>query len=437
MHNRRSSVFCQDRTRIAPRAIIAGAFAMFVSAASAVAAQSFFVRVGGNDDASGLSAEQAFATVQRGINALADPGDTLIVGPGRYPEALDIGADAGENAIDGTVDQPCLILADPSGALTGEAPGQVVIDGENEHNFGLRVHGRHHWRVDGLEFRGQKRYGVAAKMSQGLEIRNCVIEGPTHFAVLGYRCRDMRLEGNRILRDRESGHCVYVWVEQGQLDVVGNDFSLRDNAYLSTPFKDGARKRREHGLEAGAVFPYGVVAVGYGGKRVDINFEGNTGSDCYLGMFAYGIGEESSLTMRSNTLTGCYYPLYVYGFKSPRVVIDGNVLTDSFFGPSGYGAEAKITRTVVHNIARPGRFSGASVNLEAFVGDPLFADARAGDFTPGSPEVMAALTEDVSEDLAEKPRPQAPQGSLLADLRQRLEEEAVVTQAPDADPDDH
>lgn len=83
------------------------------------AVQTVFVRDTGSDANDGSSPDGAFATLTHALDSVS--GDALvIVGPGRYAEAtLTIGRPDGFTAI----------VGDPSGALTTDAPGVVLLAG--------------------------------------------------------------------------------------------------------------------------------------------------------------------------------------------------------------------------------------------------------------------------------------------------------------------
>ncbi len=88
-------------------------FLLFCALASAPAAE-FFVQHSGDDSRSGRSRAEAFATIQKGLNAL-ESGDTLTIGPGEYPECAvreNLG-DAGKQTV-----------------IRAEIPGSVLLRGD-------------------------------------------------------------------------------------------------------------------------------------------------------------------------------------------------------------------------------------------------------------------------------------------------------------------
>jgi len=87
---------------------------MLVSVTLGAQAAEYFVNKQGNDATDGLGWATAFATVQRGLDALA-PGDTLTIGPGEYSEA---------------VSRKGLGSTDVETVIRAEIPGTVLLRGD-------------------------------------------------------------------------------------------------------------------------------------------------------------------------------------------------------------------------------------------------------------------------------------------------------------------
>lgn len=88
--------------------------AVLIAPAAATASTEYFVAVGGDDTASGTSIGSAFATVQRGVDALS-PGDVLTIAPGEYHEAVarvGLGSDAAETLIRAQIPGTVLLRGD-------------------------------------------------------------------------------------------------------------------------------------------------------------------------------------------------------------------------------------------------------------------------------------------------------------------------------------
>ena len=106
---------------------IAGLACALLSATQPVFAQekqgnTYYVRSTiGDDMQDGRTPQSAWKTVARGARVLG-PGDTLIIGPGLYREHVRI-------ETSGLPDRPIRISGDPSGELTGDPPGSVMMSG--------------------------------------------------------------------------------------------------------------------------------------------------------------------------------------------------------------------------------------------------------------------------------------------------------------------
>lgn len=109
-------------------------------------AQTYYVSPNGSDGNSGLSANQAWASVARVNLTTFSPGDQILFERnGRYSGSLrPLGS--------GTADLPVAIGAYGNGALP-------VIDGSGQEEP-LRLFNQQHWNVDSLELTGGTQYGV-------------------------------------------------------------------------------------------------------------------------------------------------------------------------------------------------------------------------------------------------------------------------------------
>ncbi len=163
-------------------------------------ATTFYVRAGGNDAADGLSAATAFKTIGKGI-VLLGPGDTLVVGPGVYAETLDI------TGLPGTASQPVTLLADASGAQTGDRAGAVRIDAD-EAIYGLRISQSPYVVIDGFQFeraRGDNATAIQVRSeSANAVIRNCVFTNNAD-AIRIVNSNDVLLFNNLIIGNSNRG----------------------------------------------------------------------------------------------------------------------------------------------------------------------------------------------------------------------------------------
>lgn len=136
-------------------ALLALAFAVTAPAQ----ATTYYVRAAGSDANDGLSPATALASVRLAAGLLRAPGDRLVVGPGTYREGNI------EPRASGTPDAPIALLADTTGALTGEPPGAVTIIPPNsaDATTGFLVFGRRDLVIDGFTIEGARDAGIQVR----------------------------------------------------------------------------------------------------------------------------------------------------------------------------------------------------------------------------------------------------------------------------------
>jgi len=362
---------------------------------SAQAAETYYVRTSGSDSLDGLTPETAFLTIQKGVNMCDGAGHIVYVGPGTYYEEVEIGHGAGEEARDGTAAQPNRIIGNPAGDITGDDPGQIIVDGENSRNYGIRLNKRDYWSLEHLTVHGQNAYAIYSDKSDGLRIANCTISPPTNYdkyAVYTYRGDDLTIVDNVIARTLDSGSGIYVVNCSGDVRVERNRFSLTGSGYLSMGYKTGTGQR--------GGYTYGILVYGYHKGSSNITVANNIGSDCYLGIYVYAYGKNCPARVECNSLSGCTYDLYTHTNKGTSVVAD-NIVTDSYYGMYSYNyrGTCTISGMLTNEITNRALYSytrgGGSTSTEGIIEDedPLWSDPAAGDFAIAStsPAVDAGL----------------------------------------------
>lgn len=132
----------------------------------------WYVRASGSDDNSGDSPERAFRSIQKAIDLVSD-GDMIMVGPGSYPGMVEINRKAG------LADNQIVLVADPTGSLTGDASGPVRIQVGQNDPAGIRLTQSTYIVIDGFTIsgaRGQNAAGILVRSgSDNVTIRNCEI----------------------------------------------------------------------------------------------------------------------------------------------------------------------------------------------------------------------------------------------------------------------
>jgi parallel beta-helix repeat protein len=143
----------------------------------------YYVRANGDDGDNGRSPETAFRTLERGVKNLS-PGDEVIVGPGLYTAPVVAPTEPQPTEVVellrvlGTAADPIRITADATGAATGDAPGAVIIDGEDK-TLGVRLSRSEYVIFDGFEvIRGGGDNGAGIQVrseSKHVTVQNCQV----------------------------------------------------------------------------------------------------------------------------------------------------------------------------------------------------------------------------------------------------------------------
>ncbi|MBI4514429.1 MAG: right-handed parallel beta-helix repeat-containing protein [Deltaproteobacteria bacterium] len=135
-----------------------------------------FVAVDG-DNGDGRTPANAFSTI-RAAARVAMPGDTIVVAPGRYAEG-----DVSFNN-SGTVLQPIAVVADSSGALSGTAPGRVVVDATG-YDTGFVLLRRSFIQIRGFYISGAREAGIQVRACSGDGSLCATRAGSDHVTIAG------------------------------------------------------------------------------------------------------------------------------------------------------------------------------------------------------------------------------------------------------------
>ncbi len=138
---------------------------------AATASRPLFVNPDGNNG-DGRSPASAFRTVFAAAR-IAEPGDTIVVAPGRYAEG-DINLN---NA--GTASQPIVFVGDSSGKLTASVPGPVVIDATGK-DTGFVLLQRSFVHIRGFVITGANAAAIQVRACAGSELACMPSAGSDH-----------------------------------------------------------------------------------------------------------------------------------------------------------------------------------------------------------------------------------------------------------------
>jgi parallel beta-helix repeat protein len=146
-------------------------------------ATTFYVRVSGSDDNDGTTPAKAFRNISPAATRVLKPGGVLYVGPGTYraqpPPLGPSGTAVDLTSIAGTAAAPVQIIADSTGELTDDDPGEVIIDA-NDRPTAIRISRATYITVDGFTLLGAKggsdAVGIQVRIkSDNVTIRNCTM----------------------------------------------------------------------------------------------------------------------------------------------------------------------------------------------------------------------------------------------------------------------
>jgi len=133
----------------------------------------FYVRVSGDDANSGLSPDQALRTITKAASLTTD-GDMVIVGPGTYVGMVDLTKRSGT-----AEDNRIVLVADSSGAMTGDPEGEVIAQPAQGEVAAFRLTTSQFITIDGFAISGARDANgagiVIRSNSNNAIVRNCQI----------------------------------------------------------------------------------------------------------------------------------------------------------------------------------------------------------------------------------------------------------------------
>lgn len=374
----------------------------------------FYVRTRGSDSNDGTTPGTAFRTIQHAVNSCTLPGNTVYVGPGTYFESVEIGLNAGSEAVSGTADNPTELIADPTGEFTFDNPGSVVIDGRDSSTSGISLTSIENWIIDGFTFESQRTYGIYGS-SIGAQINNCIFDVPAGYAIYATATGDIKVADCTFNRNSDSAHAMWITpsntTDPTSVLITRNDMSMKDDAYLSTGYQTGSSAIWSR--PSNNRYTYGIIVFGFGSPLIDrVEISNNQISDFYLPIFsAVNSSTTPSTIIANNTVTGSLYSIYSYAYSTQSVTLINNIIDTSYFGMFSYAVNnasqtvsGHLESNLTMDMARYQRsFEDLIIN-----GSPRFTDAAAGDFSliEGSPAIDAGTSTDApTVDIAGRARP--------------------------------
>lgn len=192
----------------------------------------YYVRASGSDENDGLSPETAFRNISHAASRVVQAGDTVYVGPGEYrsppPPEGPSGTAVDIAGIDGTAGAPLRFIADPTGAQTGDDPGDVIVDA-NDRPTAFRISRSPFVTIDGFVIRNAKGGDEASAIqarskSANLTVRNCTITGNVN-AIRVQDSNDALIFNNLIVDNQGAG--VFIQSGSQRARILSN--TIADN----------------------------------------------------------------------------------------------------------------------------------------------------------------------------------------------------------------
>ncbi|GEM_PF-4241848 len=411
--------------------------------------RTYYVRQGGSDLSSGLSPDSALRSIQRAVALATGAGNSIIIGPGVYYEQVLIGSGSGLTASSGTEEAPNTIIADLTGAETGDAAAPVVLEGDGVREWGLRISQRDHWAVSGLTFRGQSQQAIFISSATGIDVESCTIHAPSRAGIEANDCAEIVIGGNTFTRDTDSGSCIVIDAEsrigRASLDeqhdgdddhgehrdsetenrrvdrershawgrykrnrpapgetivIESNRFAVLGGLYLASDYTREEHGRRGHGGER-----INGIDVNAHGDGATVHILNNIGSDCCNGINLRLEGDHATGIVANNSLAGCWIGIRVSG-RSDRVLLSDNIVTHSRFAiaAAGRGSRMTISGLLTFDIGGATLLGDGPNSIVGHVEnvDPRWVAPGAGNFAPDadSPAIdagrgAAGLTTDI------------------------------------------
>lgn len=228
------------RARLWPMAVLAAVIANVVGACGGGGGSEttesppnpIYVRGSGSDQNDGATAATALRSIARAAS-IALTNYTVIVGPGVYGGGITA-------ARDGRMPSGLMFLADPTGEMTDDAPGAVVVDASAANpSAGFSISGAKDGIIDGFTIRGARDAGIVLKSgSDGFVVTNCRVQGNDGIGIRVQDSASVLVFNNLIYGNGRTG-IVIGGTQRGSPDARIYSNTIADNNPLDLPNERG------------------------------------------------------------------------------------------------------------------------------------------------------------------------------------------------------
>jgi len=362
-------------------------------AASDLAARTFYLSPGGDDNADCVSGAE-FRTLSRAVSCLA-AGDTLIVREGTYTGGVYVQVQAAEQA-------PVLIQ--------GESL-EAVISGSGSRPDAIRVDGASHIIIDRLTVRSAERAGISVLVSDHVRVTRCRLADNYKWGIFTGFADDVHFEGNECYGAKDE-HGIYHSNSGDRFVIRGNviHHNAANGIHINGDPEMGGDGVNSFGLVEGNVIYANGQRGGAGINMThvqDVLVRNNLIYSNYAGGFTvyqdtgtFQQGSKRVVIMGNTVYFRSYYGRSCVNIQttSEKVVVVGNIFVSG--GVRGtlevnsghletivsdrnilWGVDS--ARMVERNDRRLSLNSWRSLSgndTHSIVADPLFSDPDSGDF---------------------------------------------------------
>lgn len=354
-----NSPFIRDRPWLCWRQLCAVTVALLCWGANASQGTVYYVRVGGNDNADGLTPETSLATVGQAGMRLANPGDQVIVGPGTYAEG-NIGP-----ARSGIPGHPMQFLADVEGIDTGDLPGPVVIMPPNDgvQTTGFLLLGKHDVVIDGFTIVGAVDAGIQVRSapdgsanSSEVTIRNTLVRSSAKRGIDISATGSIVVENDTAENNGSGGIVIQGCLSPSPLCRADTSSPVVPVVSQNTVTMNGAEGISVSGATGATIVDNSVQDSGAAGIAVRGSSQvsalrncvaRSNGSGIQVGVSGETVGQD--LSVEDNQVTGSA-AAGINAFMAGAVEVRGNAVTHS--GSSGLSVQSggsSMTLTASNN----------------------------------------------------------------------------------------